>query len=101
MTGSFFVDWRQIFRYAFGRQHSSWGLDWRSRRMDNGRMNMVMQADDLSVEVLADLEAVCRQSESGLVRDPDLLRRVYERSARAREATLRNLGVQNIGVEII
>jgi hypothetical protein len=30
-----------------------------------------------------------------------LLRRVYERSGKAREETLRQLGVQDIGVQII
>lgn len=64
-------------------------------------MSMTIHKDVIPHEVLADLEEVCRQSESGIVRDPALLRRVYERSARAREETLRNLGVQDVGVEII
>ncbi len=55
----------------------------------------------ISTDVLADLEEVCRQSARGIVRDPELLRRVYERSGKAREETLRQLGVQDIGVQII
>jgi len=55
----------------------------------------------ISADVLADLEEVCRQSAGGIVRDPELLRRVYERSGKAREETLRQLGVQDIGVPII
>jgi hypothetical protein len=55
----------------------------------------------ISDDVLADLEEVCRQSAGGIVGDPELLRRVYERSGKAREETLRQLGVQDIGVQII
>jgi hypothetical protein len=51
-------------------------------------------------DVLSDLEEVCRQAASGIVRDPELLRRVYERSAKAREEVVRKFGVQDIGVEI-
>lgn len=52
-------------------------------------------------DILADLEEVCRQATAGGVRDPELLRRVYERSAKAREEVLRKFGVQDIGVGII
>ena len=55
----------------------------------------------IPADVLADLEEVIRQSGSGIVRDPELLRRVYERSAKAREETLRRFGVQDAGVQII
>ena len=55
----------------------------------------------ISPDVLADLEEVCRQGASGIVRDPELLRRVYERSATAREEVRRKFGVQDIGVQII
>jgi hypothetical protein len=52
-------------------------------------------------DILADLEEVCRQAASGGARDPELLRRVYERSAKAREEVLQKFGVQDIGVGII
>jgi len=55
----------------------------------------------ISTDMLADLEEVCRQSARGIVRHPELLRRVYERSGKARAETLRQLGVQDIGVPII
>ena len=61
----------------------------------------MIHANSFPVEVLVDLEEVCRLAESGIVRDPELLRRVYERSAKAREETLRAHGVQDIGVDII
>jgi hypothetical protein len=62
------------------------------------------RATDQSVvapDVLADLEAVCNAIASGGVKDPELLRRVHERSQQAREAALRRFGVQAIGVQII
>jgi hypothetical protein len=53
------------------------------------------------IDALADLEEVCRQAKSGIVRDPELLKRVYARSARIRQEMERKFGVQNIGAEII
>jgi hypothetical protein len=53
------------------------------------------------VDALADLEEVCRQAKGGIVRDPELLKRVYEHSARIRKEMVRKFGVQNIGAEII
>ncbi len=50
-------------------------------------------------EVLADLEAVCNTK--GIVRDPNLLRRITERADQVRQETLKQLGVQEIGAEII
>lgn len=52
-------------------------------------------------QVLADLEEVCRLGESGIVRDPDLLRRVYERSSQAQQDVIHRHGTQDIGVAII
>jgi hypothetical protein len=53
-------------------------------------------------DVLADIEEVCRQAASGkIVRDPELLRRVTERSARVQQEALSKYGVQDIGVQII
>jgi hypothetical protein len=50
---------------------------------------------------MADLEEVARQAASGGIRDPELLRRVTERAARARQEVLERFGVQDIGVSII
>jgi hypothetical protein len=50
-------------------------------------------------DVLADLEAVSRAK--GIVRDPELYRRVMERADRVRRETLEKFGVQEIGAEII
>jgi len=61
----------------------------------------ISNPDTIPPEVLADLEAVARQAAAGGVRDPELLRRVYERSAKAREELRQKYGVLNIGVEII
>ena len=52
-------------------------------------------------DVMADLEAVCRQAAGGEVRDPELVRRVQERAARARQEVLDRFGVQDVGVAII
>jgi hypothetical protein len=54
----------------------------------------------IPADVLADLEAVCRQLPGGKL-DPELVRRIRERSDKAREETLRRFGVQDIGVSII
>jgi hypothetical protein len=56
---------------------------------------------DIPPDVMADMEEVCRQAEKGIVRDPELLKRIYERSAKVREDALRRFGVQDIGVPII
>jgi hypothetical protein len=50
-------------------------------------------------DVLADLEAVSQAK--GIVRDPELYRRVTERADRIRAETLEKFGVQEIGAEII
>jgi hypothetical protein len=50
-------------------------------------------------DVLADLEAVSQAK--GIVRDPELYRRVTERADRVRRETLEKFGVQEIGAEII
>jgi hypothetical protein len=58
-------------------------------------------AGSIPSDLLADLEEVCRQSAAGVVRDPDLLRRVYGRSAAARDEARRRFGAQDVGVQII
>ena len=52
-------------------------------------------------DVLADLTAICQQAAAGGPKDPELVRRILERSKKAREETLRTHGVQEIGVQII
>lgn len=52
-------------------------------------------------EILADLEEVCRQAAAGGVRDPELLRRVYERSAKVRQEILDKHGVLDVAVDIL
>jgi hypothetical protein len=52
-------------------------------------------------DILADLEAVCRQVRSGGVRDPELLRRVAERAAAARREILATHGVRDLAVDLI
>lgn len=49
--------------------------------------------------VLADLEEVSRVK--GVVRDPELYRRIMERAEKVRKETLETFGVQEIGAEII
>jgi hypothetical protein len=49
--------------------------------------------------VMADLEAVCNTK--GIVRDPDLLRRINERSETLRRQTLATFGVQEIAADIV
>jgi hypothetical protein len=58
-------------------------------------------AASIPTDVLADLEAVCRQAAAGEVRDPQLVRRVQERAAKARQDILDRHGVQDVGVAII
>ena len=56
----------------------------------------------LATQDQADLEEVCRLvAEGKKVTDPDLLKRIRERSARVRDEAFRRFGVQNIGVQII
>ena len=50
-------------------------------------------------DVLADLEAISQSK--GILRDPELYRRVTERADRVRKETLEKFGVQEIGAEII
>jgi hypothetical protein len=50
---------------------------------------------------MADLEEVCRQAATGGVRDPELTRRIQERSEKARQELLERHGVLNIAVDLI
>ena len=49
--------------------------------------------------VLADLEVVSRIK--GVVRDPELYRRITDRADKVRKETLAKFGVQQIGAEIV
>ncbi len=62
-------------------------------------MTTVEETHAIDPEVLADLEAVCKTK--GIVRDPGLLRRITGRADVARQKTLEQFGVQEIGAEII
>jgi hypothetical protein len=50
---------------------------------------------------MADLEEVCRQAATGGVCDPELIRRIQERSEKARQELLERHGVLNIAVDLI
>jgi hypothetical protein len=66
---------------------------------------MDMETNDLArvvpADVLADHEAICRQAAAGGPKDPELVRRIQERSRQARAEILAKFGVQEIGVQII
>jgi hypothetical protein len=57
--------------------------------------------DPVPAEILADLEAVCKQIPAGGVTDPELLRRVRERSEKARAEVLRRHGVLDVAADLI
>jgi len=62
-------------------------------------MAAVDKPSAIDPEALADLEAVCNTK--GIVRDPNLLRRITERVDQVRQETLEQSGVQEIGAEIV
>ena len=62
-------------------------------------MAIVEKRPTIDRDVLADLEAISHTK--GIVRDPELYRRVTERADRLRRETLEKFGVQEIGAEII
>jgi hypothetical protein len=70
------------------------------------RMNEAMStaetfASRTAPDVLADLEEVLRQSERGIVRDPELVKRVAERSRCVQEELRRKHGEIDIAVDLI
>jgi hypothetical protein len=67
---------------------------------DNYGMNK-NEPTPIPSEIMADLEAVCRQAATGSVTDPELLQRVRTRAEAARQENLARFGVQEIGVQII
>jgi hypothetical protein len=62
-------------------------------------MATIAKTPPIDPDVLADLEAVCNTK--GIVRDPELLRRITDRADQVRQETLKQFGVQQIGAEII
>ena len=62
-------------------------------------MATVEKSTALDPEVLADLEAACNAK--GVVRDPELYRRITERADRVRQETLEKFGVQEIDAEVL
>jgi hypothetical protein len=52
-------------------------------------------------EILADLEAVCSHAAAGMSNDPELVRRVTERSRLIREEVLRECGVVDVAVDLV
>lgn len=67
----------------------------------NTRMSTT-ETNGLAMDVMADLEAVSRQAaRGGIVRDPELLRRIEDRAAKAHKIMLERFGLQDIGVGII
>ena len=62
-------------------------------------MSTVQKPPAIDRDVLADLEAISQTK--GIVRDPELYRRIAARADRVRRETLERFGVQEIGAEII
>ena len=62
-------------------------------------MKTIESPPAIDPDVMADLEAVCNTK--GIVRDPELYRRVTERADRVRQETLEKFGVQEIAPGII
>jgi hypothetical protein len=62
-------------------------------------MNVSDTTRAIDPEVMADLEEVCKTK--GIVRDPELYRRVTERANRVRQEILERFGTQDIAVEIV
>jgi hypothetical protein len=58
------------------------------------------EANAIPPDVMADLEAAARYAASG-VRDPEVMRRACEHMDRLSDEIRRQVGVQDIGVQII
>ncbi|MBI1899991.1 MAG: hypothetical protein HYS13_02605 [Planctomycetia bacterium] len=63
--------------------------------------NTVMSTDVEQSEALADLEALCSSLAAGRPVDPDLAKRIRERSERIREEIRRKHGVLDVAVQLI
>jgi hypothetical protein len=54
-----------------------------------------------SAEIMADIQAVANAAAAGIPVDPEVARRVRERSKRVQEELLRRHGVREIAVDLI
>lgn len=52
-------------------------------------------------DILADMREVMRQAAVGGVKDPELLRRIAERSEKVRQEILRKHGVLDVAVDLV
>ena len=59
------------------------------------------QHNPIPAEVMADLQAVSDAVAAGKVVDPEIARRVRERSRKAQDELLRRYGVREIAVELV
>ena len=59
------------------------------------------QHNPIPAEVMADLQAVSDAVAAGKAVDPEIARRVRERSRKAQEELLRRYGVREIAVELV
>ena len=54
-----------------------------------------------AADIMADMQAVAEAAAAGRPVDPEIARRVRERSARAQEELLRRYGVREMAVDLI
>jgi hypothetical protein len=59
------------------------------------------EAHPIAADIMADMQAVAEAAAAGRPVDPDVARRVRERSERVQEELLRRYGVREIAVDLI
>jgi hypothetical protein len=59
------------------------------------------ESDLIPADILADMQAVAEAAAAGRPVDPEVARRVRERSSRVQEELLRRYGVREIAVDLI
>lgn len=59
------------------------------------------QSDPIAADVLADMQAVAEAAAAGRPLDPEVARRVRERSERVQKELLKRYGVREIAVDLI
>lgn len=64
-------------------------------------MNVLENNSSIPAETLADLEKVLQLSEDGVVHDPELVKRVCERSRRVQDELRKRHGELDIAVNLI
>ena len=64
-------------------------------------MSTELTETGVSADVLGDLEQVLRQSEHGVVRDSELVKRITERSERVQDALRRKYGQVNLATDFL